>query len=666
MKKNLRQSSLDAALFDASAEACGSSSWELALALVALGANPLASPPAPLFRWWRPPIELAILENDEDVLRAMLASIPTPSPACGQAYLLALRERHPRLAEILLGHGADPFFVGSDGFDGGPPLDALHHALRGRCLASCKLAILHGIDPASKSASPCYLETAINAGFAEGFELIRPAIAPFSTSRQAYLFALAMRSDSSSIVASLLSPELNLSPIFSSVARSLESRCHGATMDLILESLDPSLLDHSPAPGVFGEPIMTPLMSIVSLSLSYDSKAQAIGLMRRLLPFSDPQALDELGRDALMVGLDAAHQNAELILPLIPWADLSHVDLFGETALDKAARWRSAELANALLSRGALHGQGSRSIHDPSPAAAFALDWHASSARNIKAIQLWLFRGADPHLKSQSLAAQRRESPVFNCAENMGSDVADAAGVDSPLRILTECLRVHPGPSFAATEALDFAISRDSLVCAMALIDGGAAPLSSQTNYCARLGILKPLAAAVAFGRWPVLEKLLVPERAFKRNERGLSPLDLALSLDNAMAMPLLQCFLRHGWLRLLDGAGWTSLAHAAPSSPACLDLLLSQLDPDSLRAFIAAASAASPSGHNALSLAAKAGRGDSLALLAGAGIRAQPDILGQDLLMLSIRHASLSAAPASPRRQPFSSKKPTFALATA
>jgi ankyrin repeat protein len=76
------------------------------------------------------------------------------------------------------------------------------------------------------------------------------------------------------------------------------------------------------------------------LSWTCESNAKASDI-EKLLPLNDPRHVDPLGRDCLMVALE--FQNPSAALALMPWSDPLALDLFHQSALDKARMWNVEE-----------------------------------------------------------------------------------------------------------------------------------------------------------------------------------------------------------------------------------------------------------------------------------------------------------------------------------
>lgn len=581
------------------------------------------------------------LYGEVDVFRRMLAAAPLAPEICSQGFLLAMRQGLPAHALALHEHGANPFAVDSEG------ADALRLAAGSSSPQCCALAINLGIDPTRRlpmdsSTGITDLSIATERGRISVVELLYPHFEAVDRSREErqLLLSQALSTDNAFATGLAWPADKNIEDIwFPELFLSFLAGWNEPAERLINEApwLISSVASHQFAiqDCVGFTALMWSVYDIGSVST-----ASILRFVELLLPNSDRDAVDMFGRDALMVALDFARPDREFIAPLLPWADLSREDVFGETALDKALARGHVAMAQQMISLGADHGNGSHPSRDPLPSnAQDMLDWMPlplsnTVLENAKAIIRWVRLGANP----------LRANPYDTIwpSQVYGVNLVGQAVRHGSEEVFEEILRldaegVLPRRLPSAGLAIVAAARHGRLGIIRQLLKGGADPQTVDDQ--GRSALMCAMALNPALAAEPIIDCLWPLSNISHRDKDGSSCVDLALSSGLPLHPRIKEAIYSPKFRASLSDEGWLSFAQSSACSPEMARILKS-LSSVELSAFIAGASHVDAAGRNALTLAATRGLVEPIKRLSALGCPEPIDILGRNLLMVSLDYA--------------------------
>ena len=595
---------------------------------------------------------MEILYGKANIFKRMLAAAPLTPEICSQGFLLAMRQGLPEHARAFHEHGANPLAVDSDG------ADALRLAAGSGSAECCMLSIDLGIDPSRRLALDSAtgitdLSVAVERGPMPVFEILHPHFEAIGRSRQerTEFLSQALSSHHTPAIGLAWPAGENIADIWSpELFQSFLAGWDDTAERLINEA--PWLIS-----SVASHPFILPDgLGFTALMWSvYDigsvSSALTLRFVELLLPNSDRDAVDIFGRDALMVALDFARPDREFIAPLLPWADLSREDIFGETALDKAIARGHVAMAQHLISLGAPHGKGSHPSRNPLPPnAQDMLDWmplsicHSSQAclaNNVDAVIRWARLGANP------LRANPYDTiwPSQVYAVNLLGQ-AIRAGSEKLIdeMILIDKEGVLPSRIPSAGLAIVQAARSGRLEIIRLLLNGGADPQS--VDHQGRSALMRALELSPATLAAPIIDCLWPLSNISHRDNDGSSCVDLALASGLPLHPTIRKAIHSPTFLASLSDEGFSSFARSCSCSPE-MESILACLSSAELSAFIAAAGRVDAAGSNAMTTAAKQGLAEPIARLTALGCPEPIDILGRDLLMVSLDYAAVDNAAA-------------------
>ena len=626
-------------LNEALLEACNARDVALALALLRDGACLHAEVPLRGFPERREASPLSAIAGaffePRDLEALFFASPSIPVAAMTQAFLEAMRKGMAANASFFLKHGADPAAKDSEGSG------ALRLSIDANSKSCCELALLHCGANLNKTRVHDDLGiTALSLAAERRAPALVDILLPYFD-----IGSMDFHQRSELILSAIWGKMPHLIDQAWPIGMSAHQAASGNVMTCLAYASAPELVERiigedlssfhvisSPdSPNDLADIGFNPLMLVV---FDCDNQPHPVSrLVEALLPVSDPKCVDEFGRDALMVALDSAACDACFMLKMISWADLSRVDVFGETALDKAIASGHLATAEALVLAGASLGLGPHPPRGPiSNAAQKILDWMPLNSKKLSpatapVILRWLRLGANPHQINPCLpASTMKDSDVFHGGGIffMAVDAGDAAMID-------EAMRLNPGHSRMAGLAAQRSVLTGQLDCLKSLLRGGVDPafVNEDGRSLLMSAVLCADSAIVDF-LWPRSDFLL-------RDAQGFSFLDLALKSGKIRPSTLFDKVAAGSIFAALDSAGWRSLAISSASSDLLPHLLDALREADLISSFARAASLMDAAGRNALSLAAAKGLADPVARLLGCGCVGALDILGRDLLMVSL-----------------------------
>lgn len=620
--------------------ACREEDVNLAVALLREGASLHADGPLRGFPARRETSPLSVVAGtfffELRGLAELFSAAPAiPVAALSQAFLEAMRKGRADNASFFLRHGADPTAKDLNGNG------ALRLSIEANSTSCCKLALLHceanlngmriaddpGVTALSLAAGkpapslvglllPYFDIDAMN--LAQRSELISSAIYGKMPELTALAWPLGMSAHQAFGGNVLIHSARDASPEF--IERIISDDLASVLVNISQES-----------PNDLVNIGFTTLMLLV---FDRDNSPNLISrLVEALLPVSDPECVDAFGRDALMVALDSAGCDASFMLQMIAWADLSRVDVFGETALDKAIASGHQTTAKALVLAGASLGLSAHPPRGPiSDAARKILDWMPLASEKLSpatapVILRWLRLGANPHQINPYLPA----SAITDSEVSHGGGVLLMAVDAGDAGMIDEALILNPGHSRLAGLAAQHSVLNGKMECLKALFNGGVDP--AFVNEDGRSLLMK----AVLCGDQAMIGFLWPISNLFLRDVHGFSILDLALQSGKRLPLPLFEKVAASSAFAALDPAGWRSLARSSANSTLLPDLLQALREANMISSFARAASLMDAAGRNALSLAAANGLDGPVARLLGCGCERVLDILGRDLLMIAL-----------------------------